>query len=206
MVVDHFSSKTGQAVALTGPSGTGKTTLLRLISGLTAPIRGSVRVLGNQLDQMTPQERAELRRNQIGIVFQDFRLVDYLNVRDNIRVSHFLGSHAEQPGMTDQEAADRAVDLANQCGLSNLIHRHPAKLSQGEMQRTAIARALFAKPQLLLADEPTGNLDPETSKHVLNLLLDRTRESGCTLLFVTHDHSLLSRFNTHHEIHDLIVS
>ncbi len=168
----------GEFVAVYGPSGCGKTSLLLMAGGLLHPSNGSVLIEGQNLYSLSAEARAKFRAQRIGFVFQQFHLIPYLNVLDNV-----LASTLSVPV---PEANDRAEDLLKQFGLSHRVQHVPAELSTGERQRTALARALLHNPKLLLADEPTGNLDEENGKIVLGYLADFARLGGAVLL-VTHD-------------------
>lgn len=189
----HINSLTADpksTVAIVGPSGSGKTTLLNLIAGVLAPESGSILVEGNDVAAMSDRQRREFRLQNVGMVFQNFELVDYLNVVDNVLLPYRIGNLS--PSKADRV---RATELLDQCGLSQHVRKPVTQLSQGECQRVAICRALLAKPSLVLADEPTGNLDPDTSGHVLQLLMDAVSATDATLMLVTHDHSLLENFD-----------
>ncbi len=187
--INSFDVFQGERIAVTGPSGSGKTTLLSLISGYKSAISGTIEVLGSDQRTCSEKEREARRIEQIGVVFQDFRLIEYLSVRDNISLASFL-SRSD----TDLNIRDRIESIADQLQLKSLLHRYPNQLSQGERQRTAIGRAIFQQPKLILADEPTGNLDPVTAAKTLDFLFNAIELSSATLVMVTHDHSLLSRF------------
>lgn len=189
--IEEFNVAAGEKLALIGPSGSGKTTLLNLISGIIAADRGSINVAATQVDQLSDAQRRNFRINNIGFVFQDFELIDYLNVLDNIihpyRVSHALK-------LTPQ-VRQRARQLAEQIGVDDKLGRYANDLSQGEKQRVAICRALLPAPKLVIADEATGNLDPDNKGRILDLLFDSVGAHDATLLAVTHDHELLPRFD-----------
>jgi putative ABC transport system ATP-binding protein len=172
----------GQFTAIMGKSGSGKSTLLGIIAGLEKPDEGEVFIMGHNLNAMTDAEMATLRRSSIGIVFQGFSLIPSLTALDNVLLPTFFAAETSAG-----ERRQRAVDLLQQVGLSARLHYHPGTLSGGEQQRVAIARALVNSPSILLADEPTGNLDQETGASVLELLLDLGRTHGTGLLMVTHD-------------------
>jgi putative ABC transport system ATP-binding protein len=178
-------------IAVIGPSGTGKTTLLNLIAGIIKPNQGNIRVNDTSVDQLNDAQRREFRITTIGFVFQDFELLDYLNVYDNIlhpyRITKAL--HLEQ------NVKQRAQMLAEEMGIDDKLKRRANDLSQGEKQRAAICRALLPQPKLILADEATGNLDPENKTRIIDLLFRAVREHDTTLLAVTHDHELLKRFD-----------
>ncbi len=172
----------GQFTAIMGKSGSGKSTLLGIVAGLEKPDEGEVFILGHSLAGMNDRELATLRRHSIGIVFQGFSLIPSLTALDNVLLPTFF-----TPETSVAQRRQRGIDLLAQVGLSERLHYHPATLSGGEQQRVAIARALMNRPAILLADEPTGNLDQETGASVLELLLDLGRTHGTGLLMVTHD-------------------
>lgn len=177
--------------AAIGPSGSGKTTLLNLVSGIERPADGEVTTAGVRVDRLSPSDRRSFRITTIGFVFQEFLLLDYLDVRDNILYPYRL--HPEL--RLDDRARERANTLAQNLGVGSLLERLPTELSHGERQRVAIARALVTAPKVILADEPTGNLDPVTKRQALDLLFEQCDALGATLLMVTHDHALLTRFD-----------
>ena len=189
--IPAFSVPVGQKLAVIGPSGSGKTTLLNLIAGIVAPDTGRIQVAGVPVHEITDAGRRDFRITQIGFVFQDFELLDYLSVLDNIlhpyRITHAL--------QLTPAVARRARELAEQMGIGDKLQRHAGDLSQGEKQRAAICRALLPQPKLILADEATGNLDPDNKLHILDLLFEAVDQHGATLLAVTHDHELLPRFD-----------
>jgi ABC-type lipoprotein export system ATPase subunit len=170
---------TGEFVAVHGPSGCGKTTLLLIAGGLLHPDSGSVQVQGQDLYHLPTEARAAFRAAHIGFVFQQFHLIPYLSVLDNVLAPSLASPIAD--------AKQRASGLLERFGLEHRLRHRPAELSTGERQRTALARALLNQPKLLLADEPTGNLDEENGKIVLGHLADFAKEGGAVLL-VTHDH------------------
>ena len=169
--------KAGESLALMGESGSGKSTLLHMIAGLDVPDAGSIQVEAQNMAVPSDTKRAELRRSLVGIIFQQFNLIPSLRIDANI---------AFQAQLAGRYDADWCATLAKRMGLSDHLNKFPEALSGGQQQRVAIARALAAKPALLLADEPTGNLDEETAQTVLNLLLEITRETETALLMVTH--------------------
>ena len=173
----------GEFVAVTGPSGSGKSTLLGLMAGLDQPSRGSVRIDGTELTGMSEDKLASFRGRKIGFVFQSFQLIPTLTALENVRVP------AELIG--DFELAKSAVALLERVGLAGRQHHYPAQLSGGEMQRVAIARATITRPAVLLADEPTGNLDSVAGERVLELLNEISREA--TLVLVTHNAEIAER-------------
>jgi putative ABC transport system ATP-binding protein len=191
MAIDELTLAPGEHAACTGPSGCGKTTLLRLISGVLPPDRGTVIVGDQEITSLSDRERRALRATRIGMVFQHFALIDYLNAMDNILLPYRVS-----PALTlDRSVRDRARALAEQTGIGKLLGRRPDRLSQGERQRVAICRALVTRPSLLLCDEPTGNLDPSRSREAVGLILREADAAGATALVVTHDHSLLDGFH-----------
>jgi putative ABC transport system ATP-binding protein len=173
---------TGQRVAIFGPSGSGKSTLLGLIAGLDAPSSGSILIDGIEITQLGEDQLARLRGDKIGFVFQSFHLIPSLTALENILVPMEIAGR--------RDAASRARALLAEVGLEERGHHYPAQLSGGEQQRIAIARALSNDPVIVLADEPTGNLDSRTGHHVIQLLLSINRQRGTTLVVVTHDQEI----------------
>jgi len=176
----------GETLALTGESGSGKSTLLHLIGGLDVPDAGQILLEGSDVAQMDDNARAALRRGQVGVVFQQFNLIPSLTVGDNI---------AFQARLAGKHDAEWAKILADRMGLTDQLRKYPEQLSGGQQQRVAIARTLAPKPQLVLADEPTGNLDEATAEVVLNLMLELTNSTGAGLLMVTHSERLAGRMS-----------
>jgi len=172
----------GQFVAVIGPSGSGKSTLLGLIAGLDAPTSGEIVIDGESITKMTEDRLAELRGRKIGFVFQSFHLIPSLTALENVLVP------MEIAGAPD--ALQRAWSLMDDVGLRERAHHYPSQLSGGEQQRVAIARAFSNNPSILLADEPTGNLDTQNGQHVFDLLIEMNRNRGTTLLLVTHEKDL----------------
>jgi putative ABC transport system ATP-binding protein len=191
LLIPELRIPSGTRAAAIGPSGSGKTTLLNLVSGIERPSAGAIETTGVRIDRLSPAERRSFRITQIGFVFQDFLLLEYLDVLQNILYPYRLHPDLE----LDHEADARARRLATDLGIGGLLQRRPGELSQGERQRVAIARALVTAPKLILADEPTGNLDPATKQQVLELLFQQCEALRMTLLMVTHDHALLDRFD-----------
>jgi putative ABC transport system ATP-binding protein len=180
-----FSIPQGAFVAIVGPSGSGKTTLLGLLAGLDTPSHGQVLLDNADLTAMDEDQRARLRGEKVGFVFQSFQLISTLTAIENVQVP------LELRGETG--AADRARELLHRVGLSGRLHHFPTQLSGGEQQRVAIARAFANAPRILFADEPTGNLDSDTGSHIFELLEALNRESRTTIILVTHDHGLAAR-------------
>jgi putative ABC transport system ATP-binding protein len=181
----------GQSVVLAGPSGSGKTTLLNLIAGILPADSGSIRIDNTCITQLPDPARRLFRLQQIGLVFQDFQLIDYLDVLDNV----LLPCRIHPSVRLTAELRARAQELLDAVGIGQHSGRSIVRLSQGERQRAALCRALLLSPRLVLADEPTGNLDPGNSGRMVELMLAETKRAGATLMMVTHDHSLLSRFD-----------
>lgn len=181
-----LSLSAGETLALTGESGSGKSTLLHLAAALDAPSSGSILLDGIEIGSLDDAGRAALRRNKVGLVFQQFNLVPSLTVAGNI---------ALQARLAGRHDAAFAARIADRLGLTPLLSRYPEQLSGGQQQRVAIARAVAGKPALILADEPTGNLDEETGDAVLTLLLDLVGETGAALLMVTHSPRLAARLS-----------
>lgn len=181
----------GQSMALTGESGSGKSTLLHVAAGLEAPDAGRVLIGDTDMTALDDTGRAALRRGKVGLIFQQFNLIPSLNVADN------LGFQARLAGCHD---AGFAAELAQRLGVADLLARYPEQLSGGQQQRVAIGRCLAARPDLVLADEPTGNLDEATGDRVLDLMLELTAEAGAALLLVTHSPRLAARCDTRHHL------
>ena len=187
----------GESVALSGESGSGKSTLLHLIAGLDRPDGGEIRLADTSVSDLTDAGRAALRRDRVGLVFQQFNLIPSLNVGDNLAFqSRIAGRH------------DRAWhgELVERLGLGGLLKRYPEQLSGGQQQRVAIGRALAAKPLLLLADEPTGNLDEATADDVLALACDLVARSGCGFLMVTHSARLAAMLDRQINLHAGLIA
>ena len=177
----------GESVALLGPSGSGKSTLLNLISGMDIPDVGTIEVSGQDLTKLTERERTLFRRRHIGFIFQFFNLIPTLSVLENLLLP------LELAGRLDKENLARAAELLRTVGLEGREGAFPDRLSGGEQQRVAVARALVTRPALVLADEPTGNLDREAGEVVLDLLAGLVRDEGSTLVTVTHSRSVAER-------------
>ena len=180
-----FEVRTGEAVAIVGVSGSGKSTLLALLAGLDTPSMGEVHIDGCDLYGLDEDGRAALRGRMVGFVFQSFQLLPAMTALENVMLP------LELAGADDARPAAQA--MLDRVGLRERLHHYPKQLSGGEQQRVAIARAFVTRPKLLFADEPTGNLDPATGAQVIELLFGLNRESGATLLLVTHDEALTKR-------------
>jgi putative ABC transport system ATP-binding protein len=181
----NLAIQPGEMVAVMGPSGCGKSTLLHLLGGLDSPTRGEVHINGRRIDTMTEAQRAVLRRREVGFVFQAFNLISNLSVGDNIELPALIA------GFSLRQTRQRMEALMSALGISEKDHSIPAQLSGGEKQRVALARALINQPAILLADEPTGNLDSKNAFDVLRLLR-HTHNQGQTTLIVTHDPNVAS--------------
>lgn len=177
------------ATAIVGPSGSGKTTLLHLVAGILPTELGRIAVNNCDVSAMSSSARRNFRLQNVGMVFQDFELIEYLNVLDNVLLPCRIGRLPLAAA-----SKERAAHLLDLVGMSRHVRKSVTRLSQGERQRVAICRGLLSKPSLLLADEPTGNLDPATSAQILDVLLEAVKVEKSTLVMVTHDHSLLPRF------------
>lgn len=180
-----FDIESGDTFAIVGPSGSGKTTLLGLCAGLDQPDSGVIELCGSDLSVMNEDERALLRNNHVGFIFQDFQLLPTLTALENVSVP------LELQGA--KNANNIALELLGKVGLAERSHHYPSQLSGGEQQRVALARAFSNSPSILFADEPTGNLDEETGEKVVQLLFDLNQEAGTTLVIVTHDLDLAKR-------------
>jgi putative ABC transport system ATP-binding protein len=189
--IESLSIDRGQKAALIGSSGIGKTTLLNLTAGILLPQTGKIEVDGSVVNHLDDAARRAYRIREIGFVFQDFRLLEYLDVLDNILLPYRINRALTMSG----EIREKARSVASDLGIQDKLNKQPARLSHGERQRVAICRALLTEPKILLADEPTGNLDPANKAHILEKLFDYVDSRGATLVTVTHDHALLGGFN-----------
>jgi len=198
LALPHLTISAGERLAVIGPSGCGKTTLMRLIAGILVPDAGAVAVGGVPVSTLEDAARRRFRIARLGLVFQSFALIEYLNVLDNIlhryRIGHGLS--------LDAAVRDRARQLAEDMGLGDKLGRKVGALSAGERQRVAICRALLGDPAVLLADEATGNLDPDNKGRILDRLFERLTPGRSTLVAVTHDHELLDRFDRVVDLHE----
>jgi len=181
----NFSIEAGSTVSIIGPSGSGKTTLLGLCAGLDQASAGSVELNGIVLDKLSEDERAAVRNQYVGFIFQNFQLLPTLTALENVMVP------LELRGAKNIKA--HALELLDKVGLADRSHHYPIQLSGGEQQRVSLARAFSNSPALLFADEPTGNLDAETSDRIIKLLFDLNKDAGTTLVIVTHDPDLAAR-------------
>jgi putative ABC transport system ATP-binding protein len=180
-----FSINQGDTISIIGPSGSGKTTLLGLCAGLDTPSSGSISLMGFKLDVMSEDDRAYMRNQYVGFVFQNFQLLSTLTALENVMVPLELRG--------EKNVAPKAKELLSRVGLVDRMHHYPSQLSGGEQQRVAMARAFIADPKILFADEPTGNLDEENANHITELLFDMNKELQTTLVLVTHNLELAQR-------------
>ncbi len=191
LTVPSLSIQPQEKLAIIGPSGSGKTSLLKLISGILLPQQGQISINNISVNSLPDARRRDFRITNIGFIFQDFELLDYLDTFDNIlhpyRISNAL--------KLTSETRNRVNALAHELGIKNKLKQMSGTLSQGEQQRTAICRALLPKPKIILADEATGNLDPTNKTKILEALFRSTEKNNATLIAVTHDHELLSHFD-----------
>jgi len=194
--VDRLSVDAGQCVCWTGPSGCGKTTLLHLVAGIYPSDSGCVETCGVEVSTLGDAARREFRLTNVGLVFQDFALLEYLSVLDNILLPYRINRALR----LDAEVRKRANVMATRVGLGTMLGRRPNELSQGERQRAAVCRAIITCPKLLLADEPTANLDSRNAMRVLDALESYVAEQRATLVVVSHDRDMISRFTKTVEI------
>ncbi len=190
LAIDALAIAPGERVAIVGPSGSGKSTLLHLAAGILHAGRGAVRFEGVDWARLSDAERRRRRIARIGLVFQELELLDHLTVRENVCLPYFVHPALRRTAEVDAYA----LELARSTGIEALLARRPRALSQGERQRVAICRALVTRPALVLADEPTGNLDAQTARRALDLLVAQASSRGATLVMVTHDAALLGAF------------
>ena len=180
-----FNARAGESIAVVGPSGSGKTTLLGICAGLDTPTSGETKLNGVSLGELSEDQRSDVRNRFVGFVFQNFQLLPTLTALENVMVP------LELRGECDVES--EAKELLKKVGLGERVGHYPVQLSGGEQQRVAIARAFINRPRILFADEPTGNLDSDTSHSIVDLLFELNRKSGTTLILVTHDRELASK-------------
>ena len=189
--IPRLSIPTGDSLVCIGPSGCGKSTLLQLLAGILLPDEGTIQLGQEDLAQRSESARRDWRISNIGLVFQEFELLEHLTVRENVLLPYFVNQK-----LTLDSAGEQALtDLASRVGISPFLHRKPQRLSQGERQRVALCRALVTSPTFLFADEPTGNLDPENTGIVMDLLMEEVQRRGASLVVVTHDHDMVPRFD-----------
>ncbi|HTR28375.1 MAG TPA: ABC transporter ATP-binding protein [Puia sp.] len=188
-VLEHitFAVEAGSTMAIVGPSGSGKTTLLGLCAGLDRCSDGSVQLNGTVLESLDEDERAVMRNRYVGFIFQNFQLLPTLTALENVMVPMELRGPAFAKASAGKGVRERAKELMRKVGLEDRLHHYPAQLSGGEQQRVSLARAFAGQPRILFADEPTGNLDAETSEKIVQLLFELNRDAGTTLIIVTHN-------------------
>jgi putative ABC transport system ATP-binding protein len=190
IVLDNvsFGVKQGATLSIIGPSGSGKTTLLGLCAGLDVPSEGTVSLMGFKLNAMSEDDRAYLRNQYVGFVFQNFQLLQTLTAYENVMVPLELRG--------EKNIGKKAKEILGRVGLGDRVHHYPTQLSGGEQQRVALARAFISSPKILFADEPTGNLDEENGTHITDLLFELNREEKTTLVLVTHNLELAAKTET----------
>ena len=198
--VKHLSIPEQSSAAFIGPSGCGKTTLMSLLAGLLPTQAGKIKVNNIEIDQLDDKSRRQFRIQNIGFIFQDFALIDYLNCYDNILHPYRINSALD----LNDEVKSRAKQLAKQLGIEKKLTAFPHRISQGEKQRVAICRALINQPAVILADEPMSNLDSDNKKIILDCLTNYIKENDATLIVATHDESLLNIFDQVIDIKELI--
>ena len=189
-----LSIQQGESLAIVGPSGSGKSTLLGLLAGLDVPSHGKIFLNGTDITQLDEDARAELRSEKLGFVFQSFQLLPTFTALENVMLPLEL--------VANSSAQEEAEKILNRVGLEKRLNHYPTQLSGGEQQRVALARAFAAQPELLLADEPTGNLDSQTGQRIIELMFELNQERGTTLVLVTHDHALANRCDRILSLHD----
>lgn len=200
--IPQLAIEAGSTMAFVGPSGSGKTTLLHLAAGIVSPQKGRIETDGVDVTGLNDAARRSFRVSRIGLIFQEFELLEYLTVLDNILLSYRINSSLK----LDEQVIARARQVAEQVGIADKLHRHPRRLSHGERQRVAVCRAVLPEPGLLLADEPTGNLDPANKDRVLDILFDYRERTGATLVTVTHDLEIVGRFDRSIDFKDFHAS
>ncbi len=199
--IPKLGIEAGEKVAVIGPSGCGKTTRVHLLAGVLVPSAGRIAVDGTDVSALSREDRQDYRALRMGMVFQEFELLAYLDVIDNVLLPYRIS-----PVLTlNDEARERAESLVQEVGLDGKQRRYPRHLSQGELQRIAVCRALVTRPAVFLGDEPTGNLDPDNRDHIMDTLWRYSDETEAPLVVVTHDHELLSRFDRTIDVRELSV-
>ena len=182
-----LSIRKGEFTAIAGPSGSGKTTLLNIMSGLDTPTSGNVMLSGRLISGLKGSELSDFRRDHIGFIFQSYNLIPVLTVKENIEYIMLL------QGVSDKDRRERVADILSKVGLSGMEERLPNQLSGGQQQRVAIARAMVSRPDIILADEPTANLDSHTASTLLDIMRDLNEKSGMTFVFSTHDTMIMEK-------------
>jgi putative ABC transport system ATP-binding protein len=199
LVVESLHIAAQERVALIGPSGCGKTTLLNLLAGILVPAQGEIDVDGTCISGLNQEDRQDFRALHMGLVFQEFELLEYLTVLDNVLLPFRLNPILQ----LTKAVQERARMLCGKVGLGDKTKRYPAHLSQGERQRVAVCRALVTQPMVIFGDEPTGNLDPVNRDIVMDILCEYSESSKAPLVIVTHDHELLDRFDRTMDIREV---
>ena len=189
--ISNIKITQGSKIAISGKSGSGKTTLIHLISGILKPQSGEILFFDKSITDMNDKEIRKHRISNIGFIFQEFELLDYLNVMDNLILPYKINKSLS----LDEEIKNKAKEIANRIGIGNKLDQHPKQLSGGERQRLAIARALITSPPLIIADEPTGNLDDKTSNIVMDEITDQVSYTNSTLIMISHNNELISSFD-----------
>ena len=189
--ISNIKITQGSKIAISGKSGSGKTTLIHLISGILKPQSGEILFFDESITDMNDNDIRKHRISNIGFIFQEFELLDYLNVMDNLVLPYKINKSLS----LDEEIKDKAKEIANRIGIGNKLDQHPKQLSGGERQRLAIARALITSPPLIIADEPTGNLDDKTSNIVMDEITDQVSYTNSTLIMISHNNELISSFD-----------
>ena len=189
--ISNIKITQGSKIAISGKSGSGKTTLIHLISGILKPQSGKILFFDKSITDMNDNDIRKHRISNIGFIFQEFELLDYLNVMDNLILPYKINKSLS----LDEEIKDKAKEIANRIGIGNKLDQHPKQLSGGERQRLAIARALITSPPLIIADEPTGNLDDKTSNIVMDEITDQVSYTNSTLIMISHNNELISSFD-----------
>lgn len=189
--ISNIKITQGSKIAISGKSGSGKTTLIHLISGILKPQSGEILFFDKSITDMNDNDIRKHRISNIGFIFQEFELLDYLNVMDNLVLPYKINKSLS----LDEEIKDKAKEIANRIGIGNKLDQHPKQLSGGERQRLAIARALITSPPLIIADEPTGNLDDKTSNIVMDEITDQVSYTNSTLIMISHNNELISSFD-----------
>jgi putative ABC transport system ATP-binding protein len=199
LTIPSLTIEKGEQVAVVGPSGTGKTTLINLLAGILMPESGNISIDDVTLSDFAAEDRQDFRILKMGLIFQEFELLDYLSVLDNVllpyRINPILQLH--------ESVIARARVLIEDVGLADKLSRKPSRLSQGERQRVAVCRALLTEPDMLLGDEPTGNLDPKNRDHIMDILFDYSQTRKAPLIVVTHDSELIGRFGRTVDIQEM---
>lgn len=192
----NFRAERGEFICLSGPSGSGKSTLLNMIGGLDIPTSGEVYIDGEEIDELNKSDLADMRLHKIGFVFQAYNLIPVLTAQENIEMV------MQMQGISKSERNKKALDILKEVGLEGLADRKPPELSGGQQQRVAVARAIVSKPRLVLADEPTANLDSHTADKLIDLMLEMNQQHNTTFIISTHDPMIMERSKKLVKLHD----